>query len=170
MAMNYSRFQATLKGMTSAAQKVYAVIPAQQPWSATDIASELKRNNTGMEFRILQGCLRALVDSELIYENRVGAFLRAPVRGKPEKPLRQQEAEATTQEQPMTISAPTPLRSPVDTLGDLAAKARTLSAQLNSFALEIDAAALAAQDYVERSDADTTKLKQLQALLKGIAA
>lgn len=60
-------------------------------------------------------------------------------------------------------------KNPVDTLGDLAAKARALSTQLTALAVEIDAAALAAQDYVEHSDAGTAKLRQLQALLKELA-
>ena len=192
MAMNYVRFKSVLSNMTAAAQKTYAAIPAHSAWTHDEINIELKRLGSHMEYRTMQGCINSLIGAGLVREVAGGGkgphFLRAEVRGKPTKPLKAQEEEAIEQptEDEVTTMAnlhrPTQaqaqaqapaqvapaVKNPVDMLGELAAKTRALSAQLNSLAMEIDSAALAAQDYVEHSDKDTDKLRQLQALLKGL--
>ena len=180
MAMNYVRFKSVLGNMTTAAQKVYAAIPAFDSWTHDEINAELKRLGSHMDYKTMQGCINSLMGAGLVRElagtGKRHRFSRMEVRGKPTKTLDEQETEAVTEppkEEPMTtlVIATTKItetKNPVDLLGDLAVKARSISTQLLALANEIDPAAIAAQDYVEHSDKDTEKLRQLQSLLKGL--
>lgn len=186
MAMNSVRFKSVYGNMTAAAQKVYTAIPAQDEWDHDAIHREMRRLGLHMDFRTMQGCINSLCGAGLVRESRPGGkFARTEVRGKGSKVPQEDYQEVqiedreprgeptmATKNAPTTMAADPPPqlpKNPVDMLGDLAAKARNLSAQLNSLALEIDSAALAAQDYVEQSDKSTEKLRQLQTLLKSLS-
>jgi len=170
MAMNYSRFKSVLNNMTSAAQKVYEAVPLATTWTHDQIHREMRRIGNHMDYRTMQGCVNSLCGAGLVREAPIGGqFIRTEVRGKPgPKPIKEQlealQAESTTPMAQPTVLTPVPTtpRSPVDILGDLAAKCRKL-------ADEVDAAALAAQAYVEESDRSTEKLRQLQTLLKSLS-
>ena len=178
MVMNYSRFQSTLKGQTTQAQRVYDAVPASTGWSYNEINSEIARSGNNMEYRILQGCIAALVRAALVREVRLPVghgearhptlFMREAVRGRPVKPLDIQDSEPiNNEEEEMSLPTSTATtRTPTDTLADLAQRARAMMATLSALATEIDDAALATQAYIEQGDAGSKKLRQLQALLK----
>jgi hypothetical protein len=152
--MPQARFKSLINGMTATAKKVYAAVPIQEMWTPQQIQAELARTNMIPDFRTLQGCLRHLTDAGLVLErgSKPSAYSRAPV--KPEKP--------TAMVTPTTAPKPTPVKSPLDKIGDLAARLRNLADDLDSCAVEIEEQFTTAEKQSER-------FKQLQQLLSGTA-
>lgn len=155
------KYQERLKNLSAIAAKVYAAVPASEPWSMSYINSELQRTGgITRDTRLLHGCLNSLKLAGLISEPERGVFVRVPVRQEKPKPP---ESIPTIKEE-KTMPAPTPKqpRSPMAILSDLAAKCKALTDEIETAALEID-------EYVTAKDGDAAKLKQLQTLLKSLS-
>lgn len=154
------KYQERLKNLSAIAQKVYSAVPASEPWSMTRIHAEMQRvGGTSRDQRIVHGCLNSLKDAGLIDEPERSVFVRVAVRPEKAKPT---ESATTKEEKPMPAPTQKQPRSPMAILSDLAAKCKALTDEIETAALEID-------EYVAAKDADSGKLKQLQALLKGLA-
>lgn len=154
-----AKYQERLHNLSAIAQKVYAAVPASEPWSMTCIHQEIQRTGgSTRDARIVHGCLNTLKESGLIEEPTRGTFIRSAIR--PEKP---KTTEITTKEEKMP-AAPTPKqpRNPMTILSELAVRCKSLADEIETAALEID-------DYVKSKDADAGKLRQLQELLKGLS-
>ena len=155
------KHQERIKNMSAIAQKVYAAVPAAEPWSMTCIHQEIQRTgSTTRDTRVVHGCLNTLKEAGLIEEPSRGTFVRVAVRQDKPKPP---ESLPTIKEE-KTMPEPTPKqpRSPMAILSDLAAKCKALTDEIETAALEID-------EYVTAKDGDAAKLKQLQTLLKSLS-
>ena len=158
------KYQERLKNLSAIAAKVYAAVPASEPWSMSYINSELQRTGgITRDTRLLHGCLNSLKLAGLISEPERGVFIRVPVRA--DKPKAQPEPThqiQTTEDQKMPAQAAKTPRNPLTILNELAAKCKTLQDEIELAALEID-------EYVTAKDGDAAKLKQLQTLLKSLS-
>ena len=158
--LSLMKHQERVKHLSATAQKVYSAVPISEPWSVTRIYSEMQRIGTSTrDQRVVQGCLNSLKESGLVVEPERGIFARVAIRPEVKK---QTESQTTTKEEKMPITATKTPRNPMAILSDLAARCKALADEIETAALEID-------EYVTAKDADAGKLKQLQALLKGLA-
>lgn len=149
-----------LAGQTAIAQKVFQAVPIAEAWTVAQISQALHRTTGArLDRHTLQGCLRALADSDLIRCTEHGSLhQRVAVSAAQSTPPKTKESTVT---QPATPQQAAPA-SAIDVLGSLAQKMRAL-------ADEVDAAALALEEEQSRTTGEAAKLKQLKALLKEIA-
>lgn len=72
-----------MQGQTGIAKKVYECVPISEPWRSFQVLTAL-RNMTGStpDVRIVQGCLRDLVDSGLIRRTGTDHYQRIQVEKK----------------------------------------------------------------------------------------
>jgi len=146
-----------LAGQTSLAQKVYQYVPIQEPWTAADIARAMVRaSGSQMDGRTLLGCLGCLKDSGLVREVSSSRFQRTAVSQPTEKP---KEVMPAPQKPEVKPAAPA---SAIDLLAGIAKSMRALAG-------EIETAALAIEEGQAKAGEEVQKLRQLQALLKGLA-
>lgn len=160
-----ARFKQIHNGMTALAQKVYAAVPISEPWSTSYIHSEMLRNGgSTKDFRTVAGCLNSLIEAGLVLEPVRGTFIRSQVKEKPTNTV-----TAETLKEPMS-STPTAKieKSPVAILSGIAGRAKAASEVLRKLADDIETAALEIEENNTARDADISKLKQLQQLLKGL--
>lgn len=158
------KYQERLKNLSAIAAKVYAAVPASEPWSMSYINSELQRTGgITRDTRLLHGCLNSLKLAGLISEPERGVFIRVPVRAdKPKTQPAPTQKTQTTEEKKMPAPVAQTPRNPLAILNELAAKCKTLQDEIELAALEID-------EYVTAKDGDAAKLKQLQTLLKSLS-
>lgn len=152
-----------LAGQTAIAQKVFQAVPITEAWTVAQISTALYRaTGARLEKHTLQGCLRALADSDLVRSTEHGMLhQRTPVSAAQATPPKAKELTMTQTSKPATPQQTAPA-SAIDVLGILSQKMRAL-------ADEVDAAALALEEVQSRSTEEAAKLKQLKALLKEIA-
>ena len=161
-----SQFERRHSALSVNCKKVYAAVPISEPWSVSYILSEIQRlSSFTSNMRVVTGSLNALKASGLILEPEPSLFVRAPVK----PPKGAEEITTTTEEEEMSKTAPIEKsvkqaepRNTMAVLSELAARCKALADEIETAALEID-------EYVAAKDADSGKLKQLQALLKGLA-
>ena len=152
-----------LAGQTAIAQKVFQSVPIAEAWTVAQISQAMHRTTGArLDRHTLQGCLRALADSDLIRSTEHGSLhQRTAVSAAQPTPPKTKESTVI---QP-AVTAPPQQAAPasaIDVLGCLAQKMRAL-------ADEVDAAALALEEEQSRTTGEAAKLKQLKALLKEIA-
>lgn len=173
--MSQSRFLQVHRGLTESARKVYDCIPAQEGWGFAQINAELKRRNIGLQYNVMQGCVKALIDSGLAKEQRPGEFIREPVR--PAASIKTtQEGNGETDVAPIIVMPHEPEKpstglTATDKLGALAARLRTLSAdalqlhhRLVGIADDIDTIAIEVED--AHNNPEIVRLRKLSVLLK----
>ena len=150
-----SQFERRHSALSVNCKKVYAAVPISEPWSVSYILSEIQRlSSFTSNMRVVTGSLNALKASGLILEPEPSLFVRAPI-----KPPKSPDEITTTEEEDMSKAAP--IEKPA-ILSELATRCKALADEIETAALEID-------EYVTAKDVDAGKLKQLQALLKGLA-
>lgn len=152
--MSQKQLLSALDNLSSIARKVYEYVPIGEPWTATQINSEVhRRTGSRLDHVILLGCLRSLVDSRLITEPQSLSFVRVQMKGRPIlKTVAPVEVKAEVP------SAPS---DPIELLG-------ALSDKLRSVADEIDATALAIVASMSKGEEELKKLRQLQQILKSL--
>lgn len=153
-----------LAGQTAIAQKVFQAVPIAEAWTVAQISQALHRTTGArLDRHTLQGCLRALADSDLIRSTEHGSLhQRVAVSAAQSTPPKTKELIVTQPAKPATPPQQAAPASAIDVLGCLAQKMRAL-------ADEVDAAALALEEEQSRTTGEAAKLKQLKALLKEIA-
>lgn len=152
MSLSSTRQEFLLRGQHAIARKVFELVPIQDAWDSKQIQAALQRTTRcSMDFRTLQGCLRALRESGLISE-RNGLFQRTTVR----------KAMAATTHMNGTDPAAQQPTSALELLTELSERARQLAA-------DIDAAAAVIAEEAAQNDESLRKLAQLQSLLKSLA-
>lgn len=161
--------------LTSIAAKVLGCVPIGEVWSNRQISAELYRQGTQVSPRIVDGCLRSLVDDGLVMEPRPMEFKQAATLHKPSSaPAEVMEFAQTTRKPEavrMSVVAKTtapPEAKPIDILAGLASRAATLAKQVSALAEDIENAAITITDSITAAERDSEKLRQLQSLLKGI--
>lgn len=165
--MNELRQQQILAGQSSIAQKVYGYVPIQTSWSNHEIhgaASSAKA--TSASPYAIRRALGELKDAGLIREPVGGKFQRDAVTPKPKK------EQVVTQAANQTVVSIKPEVGALDALASLSAEVVGLSDEIGkrmkALASRIEEVALSVEAEREVNSEAAGKLKQLQALLKGI--
>lgn len=160
-AMNQTKMARVEDDLTHTERKVLDVVPIEEVWSLTQIASEMKRRGINMDLRVVQGVLNHLCDCKLIKEDQPRQFIRkgktvmlqtATQTPAPAAPVLSVVAPAPVA---VTPAAPVPLLVKFDAL---ARDLRALAATVEDLALEVEARAQSSGDAANR-------LRKLQELL-----
>lgn len=168
--MNAKKLESKLRGLSIMERKVYDAIPIQAQWGVPQIIAELARSGSRPDHtQVLRVC-RELCSNGLATEyaggnKNSGRFTRitADLKTKLQEEIVMAEpAQKPTSAEVVLIKTAPKRKGPMELLAELASKAR-------QFAEELDTAALEIEQEFQTSEAKSEKLKQLQALLKGIA-
>lgn len=171
--MNQHKFDAVYRGLTTQAKKVYECVPISESWTPAQIMGELHRRNISMNDRhVVMGCLNSMIACGIVNEVPRGEFRREVIRPKYEAKEQVIEAIEPTEELEVkksasipnhTQSSAAPVAEPsaLDLLGEFAQRLRILADDAERIAIAIAGQA-------EKNDAETAKLRQLQALLKSL--
>lgn len=171
--LNQQKFDQIHRGLSAQATKVYDAIPISDSWSITQIMQELHRLNISMsDARVVGGCLNSLIDCGLVVEAPKRMFRREVIRPKFERTEAAPEVIATTKEIEMKQTAHLPsktapyasaiaIMSPLDRLSSFASRLRDLATEMENAAIDLAGQA-------EKNEAETAKMRQLQALLKSL--
>jgi hypothetical protein len=167
--MNETRQQQMLAGQTALARKVFQVVPIQQHWAALEIHRALQASKTSSaEFPAVRACLGALKEHGLIREPVNGHFQRATATQKPRKEQAMPKTSAQT-----VVSIKKAEVGALDSLavlsGEVFVLAEEFGQRMKAMAARIEEVALSVAADQESNAEALGKLKQLQALLKGIA-
>lgn len=175
--MSQARFNAIYSGQTAIAKKVYDAVPIADTWSIPQIIGELERTGFRHEYRSVAGCLATLLNAGLVQDTGKGRFCREPIREK--TPTPKEESMKPAPVPPVAVSiAPVslaslaaqsaPSKSPIDRLGELAARVTAMAISLKDLAAEISDAAIDAEAQFEQNETAMAKVKQLQSILKSL--
>lgn len=167
--MNRIKYEALVESQSAIARKVLSVVPIQEHWSAKQIHAELHRQTQAtIDRRIIEGCLRALVDSGLVREHPRDSYIREmPKEDQPRTRLVKDEPSTPEPAMSKPNPAPTPINAvlvadPLDRLGNVARRLRGMADEIEELALEVG-------QQMEAVEADGRKAAQLKALLKDFA-
>lgn len=160
--MNPARLAEAERNLTGISRKVFTAVPCTETWSTHQVYSELARIGKRVDFTTLEGCLNHLVRDGLVKEPVRGSFIRVPV------PSKVVPAEAVASPSPPVLTIVPKPKDAMDQLAAIAETARSLAAQLNKLAKDIEDAALEVEGRIEAASADGAKLRQLQTLLKSL--
>ena len=160
--MTPAKLTIAMQGQTGIAKKVFECVPAQESWTEAQVIGALMAmTGSTPDARIVRGCLRDLADSGLIRKTDSSHWQRVRMKTK-------QELKETVMASEKKVC---PI-DPIEMLGGLATEvaslARDFDSQLKRIATQIDDAALAIAQDRESSAGAAEKLRQLQALLKGL--
>lgn len=175
-SMTPSKLALAEQSVNGIAAKVLDATPKREAWPLSKIVSELKRAGCNVGTDVALGCLSTMTRTGLVKEVEPRVFQRvtakprtlAVVDGATEKA----HAEPAPGVQPATAEQPNPQPEDRDTLGKLAhvsAHVRMLANAFTKLAEQIDDVALEVEDRIAAINADSEKLAQLRALLKGIS-
>jgi len=168
MAITELRQQQLLHGQSSIARKVFEFVPIQDVWSTHEIHNaSLAVNATTVSSYAVRRALGELKDAGLIREPISGKFQRDSATAKPKKEV------AMTQPSKPTVVAIKKPEGALDVLAALSGEVVSLSEEfgkrMKAMAARIEEVALSVEAERESNAEALGKLKQLQALLKGIA-
>jgi hypothetical protein len=165
--MNAARQQQMLAGQTALARKVFEFVPIQQCWTALDIYNALIAKTSSAEFRPVRACLGQLKDQGLIREPVNGHFQRTAATPKPKR-----EQVMSKESNQAVVSIKKPEIGALDALAALSGEVISLSDEIGkrmkALSARIEEVALSVETEREGNAEAAGKLKQLQALLKGI--
>jgi hypothetical protein len=176
-----ARLKELLGGMNTAAKKVYDDVPINETWSATNICA-VSNKSRNVSYEVVRGCLDALVRAGLIRQTKDG-FQREPVRPAVKKVenlaglrVAIEETKPQEKEVPMHTPANKALAAPkpcvVDNISALAQQLAAMSLrhaqEVKDLAALFSDAAIDVQGALEENSEAVGKLKQLQAIFKGI--
>lgn len=167
-----ARHKELLSHQTSIAQKVFGAVPISEMWTTRQVHAELVRTGTARDIRVTEGCVSALVRSGLVQEPMPGQFRRAAVKSEvpalklvePTEPKEETVKPATNK----TGTSASTTGDYMHKLGDLARRATSLASQVKQLASEIEAVAIEVDDQIKVEHDNSTKLRQLQTLLKSL--
>lgn len=165
--MNYAKYLQTLASVSSIAQKVLTAVPLQEDWDSRKIRSELFRlTHSAPDLRIVEGCLRKLVDVGLVKEVARDTYRRIQAPNAPvlKSVVEVPEPQKQNSGKPMRVEKP-PIDSSLDKLAAAASALRGLAAQFNQIAGDIEDAALLAQQQIQDERRKSERFHQLKRLL-----
>lgn len=156
--MNANKMARIESGLNTMAVKVLEAVPLQEAWNKAQIVGELHRTGCGAGRDVVDGCLTTLKDRGAIKEPKPGHYQRVAVR----QPVSANDPAPVATVHTLQPAAPAP--SSDDTLSRFA----NLGALLRRAADECDSLALEVEERVKDAGKDGAKLRQLQAILKGL--
>jgi hypothetical protein len=178
--MNNARLKEAERSLTGVAVRVLEATPKTEAWPVGQITGELRRLGHNIGPDVVLGCLDTMLKSGIVREPKPRNFVRVNPKEKielavvataaePPKQADQVPAPKAAQQAPGPISAPSD-RETLTKLADLSTKLRASAQYLLGFADSIDDVAIEVEERIQKINADSEKLAQLRALLKGIGA
>lgn len=169
MAMPQAKYTRILEGQSALAQKVFAAVPIQEPWTTTNIYSALRRSGTAADARAMRRCLAELKDGGLIREPETGLFQRVSpkndVAREKDKDMPKPALKAVTGTKASEAGA-------LDALASLASEVTLIAAEfgqrMKALANRIEEVALTVESEREGNAEQIVKIKQLQQTLKSL--
>lgn len=165
--MNHAKYQQLVEGQSSIAQKVLSVVPFREEWDSRQIRAELfRQTHSAPDLRVVEGCLRKLVDAGLVKELPRQLYQRSipPKPPAPPAPAPPRPQSKAVQERPVPTSSEIDEQA-FDRLARAGASLRDLAAQLAKVANEFEEAALAAQQQIQDERKKSQRFHQLKRLL-----
>lgn len=174
-SMNPARMEEATKSLSGIAKHVLDATPKMEVWTTQQICTEIRRAGRNIETTIVMGCLGTLVRQGLVQEKPSGHFIRVMPKQKAPPPPTLQVVQAPVPEaaeQPASQAAATPQRDDgtLAKLAELSNALRASAESLENFANDLDDVAIEVEERIQKINADSEKLSQLRALLKGIGA
>ncbi len=157
--MNQQKFDQVHRGLSEQAKKVYDCIPISESWTPAQIMGELHRRSVSLgDFRVVMGCVNLMLDAGIVVEASRGLFKRETIR-----PKQEQKEQVTKPKKEIEVKQQTPVAaiSPLDRLSSIASRLRDLATDMENAAIELAGEA-------EKNEAETAKMRQLQAILKSL--
>jgi hypothetical protein len=179
-SLNAAKLEMRERNLTGVCRTARAARPpAPATSSATAVAQALREMGVNYAPNVIEGCLESLRQDGLLKEPKPSVFVRVAARTAVASAPTERGAPSNSGTEPAHPQPPTPemaaptagLAGPacaLDRLGSVAKSARALSGKLIELADEIETAALEAEERIQRVQADTAKLRQLQELLKSL--
>lgn len=159
---NAARLAEAENTLNAAGKKVLECVPISEPWNITQICAEMARLGRSVDRAHIDGCLASMRKVGLIREPEPGRWIRVVAKPKlvaaPVNPSIMAQADAAEKS----------AMDPLDRLAGIAQSLRDLSKIATNLANDIEAAALDVESRIEQAGEDGKKLRQLQALLKGL--
>lgn len=168
--MTPQRIEQLERQQTNLAMKILDATPISEAWSPSQIAAEVTRaHGSRIDMRIVTGALDHLVGAGLVKEPRTRFFQRVQ-RAAVKRTLAVVESPPTTERAPMTNPTNEPVNAtPLEKLANLSLTVRDAAKQLLAVAELIDEVAVEVEEHIKQAGAGAEKLRQLQALLKGLS-
>lgn len=174
--MNPARYSEHERNLSGVARRVFEATPITDGWTVSQITTELGRGGSRIDVRIVSGCLNSMRDQGLVKEAAGGLWTRIAPRVVQAPALRVVEPEHTTTTYRSGNSMKTTQQKtepeqaePLVSIGTLAHRLRATGKALIEWADELEAVGLAFEERVEKANQDGVRLRQLQALLKGLS-
>lgn len=175
--MNKARFDLRYSSLSAVAQKVFHAVPKEEAWAVPQIHNELARKGQNIDRRIVEGCLRALIDQGLITQPSTSIYRQVKVK-EPSPIQKSEEIDYMTTPKsalparmpgpPDAVCKDVPPLPPLDRLSALANSARQMMTALKALSDDIETAALEIAEQMAANEENAAKMKQLQALLKSL--
>lgn len=172
--MPHDRFTAIYGGLPTVEKKLYDAVPIQQAQGVAAICRESARllGGTPLDQTVALARMNQLIGKGLVKEPQSGKFVRVAVKTKSEKTAAASSGFEPPRLPPKTQPEPgSTIKSrpaPLDTLAALAQQAEEMKAAMVRFVAGLESAAIEIQEAFEASEKQSEKLRQLQALLKGL--
>lgn len=169
---NQARLDEAERSLSGIAQKVLDCTPKAEAWTVAQISGELRRAGKNIDLSVVAGCLSTMLRSGLVREPQSGSFIRVVGKQKPvlaavpAEPAEPAGLESTTEPQRPAVDD----RGTLAKLADLSCGVRAMALQFADLARAIDDVAIEVEERMQAVNADSQKLAQLRALLKGIGA
>jgi hypothetical protein len=164
--VNQVRLLEAERSLNGVAKKVLDCVPIAESWNVGMVCTELGRKfGARYGHDVVLGCLSTLKAQGLVREPTTREFQRITA-----KPVLVRSTDTDTEEELVAQASTTLLQPPTQapTTSDLIKRIGSLTASMRAVADQIDTAALELEDQLAKLSADTEKLRQLQALLKGL--
>lgn len=169
--MTPARYEETERSLNACARKVLDVVPIAEPWAIGSICSELVRIGKRTDYSVVLGCLGQLTQVGLVREVGKKTYQRVA----PRPVLRSVSVPAVIVEEavamPVAPVAPVVESVPVlEKMAKLAQSMRDGARSLTALAESVEDLAVEVDEELKAREQDGAKLRQLQALLRGIGA
>jgi len=171
-----TKIEQKLEGHTSVGRKIYNVVPIEYAWTTGEILSELRRNGVLVSKSAAIGCLKALAESGLINESS-GRWKRKYAGVIYDKAKKDTSIVETKNEEPKMVRETVVAKdkkTPIDIMLSVSEKTRemqdTITVMMERWRKMVDDAALEISQQIDEASDDSKKLKQLQDILKSVAA
>lgn len=162
--MNNARLLEAERNLSGIARKVLAAVPVQNWWTSHQIKGEIRRTGAHLDHAVVDGCLGSLLKDGLIKKRgpeNFEQFIRVTPKPEPE-PKPQPENPPVPEAKP----EPQYAKDPLDQLAAMSSSLRQIAGQLSLLATGMDDLALDIEAERQRAKGETTKFRQLQALLR----
>ena len=154
------------ESLSGVAKRVLDAVPISEPWTATQICSELGRHGSRVDFNIVLGCLNTHKQAGLVKEPMTQYFQRVAITVPAPKP-----APAAANVVPLMSAEKITEREPLESIGAMAQRLREAGRALIMWAEDLEQVGIEYETRIEKAGQDSpeiAKLRQLQSILSSL--